>query len=123
MLTRAGAYRPPLGPPLGGILVEGVSWRSLFLINVPLVIAAVWLTSRYMDESRDETATGREWRTAPLIGLRFQRGFLHDGRAATVEEAIRQHAGPGSQASDAVARFEALGDADRRALLEFVEAL
>jgi CxxC motif-containing protein (DUF1111 family) len=78
---------------------------------------------RLADELHDEGATGREWRTAPLIGLRFQRGFLHDGRAVTIEEAIRQHAGPGSQAADAVARFEALSASERRTLLDYVEAL
>jgi hypothetical protein len=41
-----------LGPPIGGVMVEVAGWRSLFLINVPLVVAAVWLTSHYMQESR-----------------------------------------------------------------------
>ena len=48
----------------------------------------------------DGMATGREWRTTPLWGLRLMRGFLngeafllHDGRARTVEEAIRLHGG------------------------------
>jgi EmrB/QacA subfamily drug resistance transporter len=45
-----------LGPPIGGILVQVVSWRSAFLVNVPLVVIAVWLTLRWMEESRDETA-------------------------------------------------------------------
>jgi EmrB/QacA subfamily drug resistance transporter len=45
-----------LGPPIGGILVQVVSWRSAFLVNVPLVAIAVWLTWRYMEETRDETA-------------------------------------------------------------------
>ena len=46
-----------LGPPIGGILAEVAGWRSLFLINVPLVIAAVWLTTRFMDESRARDAS------------------------------------------------------------------
>jgi EmrB/QacA subfamily drug resistance transporter len=50
------------GPPIGGILVQLVSWRSAFLINIPLVIVAVWLTVRYMRETRDETASGHfDW--------------------------------------------------------------
>jgi len=50
------------GPPLGGILVQLVSWRSAFLINIPLVIVAVWLTTRFMRETRDETASGHfDW--------------------------------------------------------------
>ena len=47
-----------LGPPIGGILVEAVSWRAAFLINVPLVALAVWATVRHMRESRDEESTG-----------------------------------------------------------------
>jgi CxxC motif-containing protein (DUF1111 family) len=71
----------------------------------------------------DGQATGREWRTAPLIGMRFQKTFLHDGRARTVEEAIRAHGGNGSEAAGAAARFDALSPADREALLAFVNAL
>ena len=47
-----------LGPPIGGILVETAGWRALFIINVPLVIAGVWLATRSMAESRDESASG-----------------------------------------------------------------
>ena len=51
-----------LGPPIGGIFVDSLGWRALFLVNVPLVAAAVWFTSRYMDESRDEASTGHfDW--------------------------------------------------------------
>jgi EmrB/QacA subfamily drug resistance transporter len=46
-----------LGPPIGGVLVEAAGWRALFLINVPLVLLALWLATRYMPESRDESAT------------------------------------------------------------------
>ena len=46
-----------LGPPIGGILVEIAGWRSMFLVNVPLVAVGVWLTLRYMDESRNEHAS------------------------------------------------------------------
>jgi len=62
----------------------------------------------------------RDWRTAPLIGLRFLRGFLHDGRAASVDEAITLHDG---EARAAGAAFTALSPDDRAALLAFVQAL
>jgi CxxC motif-containing protein (DUF1111 family) len=64
-----------------------------------------------------------QWRTSPLIGLRFNRTFLHDGRAKTIEEAVLAHGGEGSEGAGAVARFEALSEADRAALLDFVQAL
>lgn len=51
-----------LGPQLGGVIVQLVSWRAAFLINIPLVVVAVWLTTRYMRETRDETATAHfDW--------------------------------------------------------------
>jgi CxxC motif-containing protein (DUF1111 family) len=65
----------------------------------------------------------RDWRTAPLIGLRFLSAYLHDGRAATVEDAINLHAGPGSEAAESVALFRALDDQTRTALLAFVKSL
>ncbi|HUH79820.1 MAG TPA: MFS transporter [Solirubrobacteraceae bacterium] len=41
-----------LGPVLGGVLVEGIGWRSIFWINVPIGILAVLLTMRFVPESR-----------------------------------------------------------------------
>lgn len=75
------------------------------------------------DGVREGDAGPREWRTAPLIGLRFFPAYLHDGRALTIEAAIVEHRGPGSEANDAVAAFEGLGDEERRALIEFVSGL
>ena len=47
-----------LGQPIGGLLVDLLSWRVAFIINVPLVAVALWATIRHMQESRDETASG-----------------------------------------------------------------
>ncbi|MFV0464393.1 MAG: MFS transporter [Nostocoides sp.] len=41
-----------VGPVIGGILVDGLGWRSIFWLNVPIVAAALWLTARYVPESR-----------------------------------------------------------------------
>ena len=41
-----------LGPVVGGALVDGVGWRSIFWINVPVGIAAIVLTARFVPESR-----------------------------------------------------------------------
>lgn len=40
------------GPVLGGFLVSGLGWRSIFWINVPVGIAAIALTRRFVPESR-----------------------------------------------------------------------
>jgi CxxC motif-containing protein (DUF1111 family) len=75
------------------------------------------------DGLTDGRATSQQWRTAPLIGLRFVRPYLHDGRAATVEQAIELHDAAGSEARASTDRFHALGAADRQALIAYVQSL
>lgn len=65
-------------------------------------------------------ATPAEFRTEPLIGLRVVERFMHDGRAASLADAIELH---GGEASAARARFRALRPKDRQALLAFLKAL
>lgn len=72
------------------------------------------------DGNTDGTAASGQWRTSPLIGLRFMKTFMHDGRAHSVEDAILAHDGEGRAAADS---FRALVEADRTDLLKFVEAL
>ena len=51
-----------LGPVVGGTLVDTVGWRVAFLVNAPLVLAALWATLRHVEESRDDTTTGEfDW--------------------------------------------------------------
>ena len=51
-----------LGPILGGLLVDNVSWRVAFLINVPLVGVALWAAIRHVNESRDPDKAGHfDW--------------------------------------------------------------
>jgi EmrB/QacA subfamily drug resistance transporter len=45
-----------LGPVLGGYLVENVSWRAAFLINVPLAVVVILISLRHVPESRDPDA-------------------------------------------------------------------
>ena len=42
----AGALGVALGPVLGGLLVQTLGWRSIFLVNVPVGLLALWLTLR-----------------------------------------------------------------------------
>jgi EmrB/QacA subfamily drug resistance transporter len=58
-----------IGPLVGGILVQAVSWRAAFLINVPLVLLALWPLRR-VPESRDEDASGRfDWLGAAVVAV------------------------------------------------------
>jgi len=40
----AGSITGAAGPVLGGALIDSVGWRSIFLVNIPLAAAAIWLT-------------------------------------------------------------------------------
>jgi EmrB/QacA subfamily drug resistance transporter len=59
-----------LGPVLGGLLVDTISWRAAFFINVPLVAVALWATLTHVPESRDEQATAHfDWIGAIIVAL------------------------------------------------------
>jgi CxxC motif-containing protein (DUF1111 family) len=79
--------------------------------------------SDFADGLREFDADYSEWRTPPLLGLRHMQRYLHDGRAATIEQAIEMHGGPESEAAPAAEAFGALSDTDRTALVKFVAAL
>lgn len=79
------------------------------------------------DGRPDGDATGSEWRTAPLWGTRlveeFLGGtpfFLHDGRATTLDQAIRLHGGEAQASRDA---YAGLGGTEQQALLAFLGSL
>ncbi len=66
------------------------------------------------------TNVHQEWRTPPLWGVQDSGPYLHDGRAATLTEAIVMH---GGEAAPTTARFLALDYLVRRAILEFLATL
>lgn len=100
------------------------------------------------DNLGEGLATGAEWRTAPLWGLGVsacvtggvtglrgnapafgldgqevcvpKESYLHDGRARTIDEAIRWHGGEGANAR---ANYSALSATDQAALLAFLKSL
>jgi len=75
------------------------------------------------DGQYEADAQPREFRTAPLIGLRFLPSLLHDGRAHDVAEAIEAHGVPGSEGRESVTSYHRLSQADRSRLVRFVETL
>ena len=66
----ASAATTILGPFVGGLLVNTISWRMAFLINLPLLAVAYLATVRYVPESRDPDATGHfDWLGSAVIVL------------------------------------------------------
>ncbi|WP_234052972.1 MULTISPECIES: di-heme oxidoredictase family protein [unclassified Xanthobacter] len=76
------------------------------------------------DTMPEPRAGASDWRTAPLMGISQaigrDTGLLHDGRARSVSEAVGWH---GGEAAPAAARFRALPDRERAALLDYVSSL
>jgi EmrB/QacA subfamily drug resistance transporter len=64
------AITSAIGPVSGGWLVEHVSWRAVFFMNVPLAIIVLLISLRFMTESRDPSRTSRtDWSGAALAVL------------------------------------------------------
>ena len=72
------------------------------------------------DGIAQSAAAPKEMRTAPLWGLRFSAPYLHDGRAATIDEAIRAHDGQGQASRD---RYLRLSPTQRQQLTDFLRSL
>jgi EmrB/QacA subfamily drug resistance transporter len=72
------------GPVLGGILVETVGWRSIFWVNVPIGILAMWLTVRFVSESRADRPRRFDLVAQALIivGLLSLTSAVIEGRIA-----------------------------------------
>jgi CxxC motif-containing protein (DUF1111 family) len=69
---------------------------------------------------RSGMAAPTEWRTPPLWGVASSAPYLHDGRADTLDDAIRRHDG---EAAKTRTRYTRLVYSDRRALLSFLNSL
>ena len=72
------------------------------------------------DRAGTGPATTREWRTPPLWGLRDSGPYLHDGRAATIDQAIASHAGQGAPSAR---RYADLSPRRKRHLAAFLGSL
>jgi EmrB/QacA subfamily drug resistance transporter len=59
LLGTMSAIGTALGPSLGGVLIAGLSWRAIFLVNVPLGLLALLLAHRYLPVDRQRPKTDR----------------------------------------------------------------
>lgn len=110
---KAGKY--PLVPSIEGERFH--AYTDLLLHDMGEALA---------DGRPDFQASGREWRTAPLLGIGLSlrvngsADLLHDGRGRNVTEAILWHGGDAKKSRDAFARLKR---EDREALVAFVNSL
>ena len=73
------ALGPILGPVIGGMILTGLSWRWLFLVNVPLIAVGLLLAHRFLPADRPDPSAGRgrlDWTglallTPALAGILF----------------------------------------------------
>lgn len=111
----AGCHTPSMttGPnPVAGLSNQTVNLYSDLLVHD--------MGPALADGVVQGQASGSEWRTAPLWGLRFRPFLLHDGRARSIDEAIRLH---GGEATRSVKTYNALSSTERATLLSFLQGL
>ena len=110
----AGCHRPALmtgRSPVRALREKRVeAWTDLLLHDMGPERADICFGS----------AQPSEFRTEPLMGLRFAKVFMHDGAAKTVEEAIELHGGEAARAKE---RYGRLRPAERDAVLRFLGSL
>src|SRR5438045_1988989 len=93
------AITTAIGPVLGGWLVENVSWRAVFFINIPVAILVIVISLRHVPESSSPTKGRLDWPGAILATLGLgalvygliessSRGFAHPWVCAALISAI-----------------------------------
>lgn len=109
---------------IGGVIApEGLKHQTIYPFTDMLLHD---LGEGLADNRRDFMASGLEWKTRPLWGIGLTKtvnpaaGFLHDGRASTIEEAILWH---GGEANKSKQDFMELTSDNRKALIAFVMSL
>ncbi|WP_134766112.1 MFS transporter [Nocardioides sp. 1609] len=109
-----GGVATAIGPLLGGWLVDTVSWRWVFLVNLPLAVVVVWLAARHVPETRDPAAAGTpiDW-AGGLVGALALAGATYaliesGGGAAVVAGVVGALAAVGFVLRERRARYPIL---------------
>jgi EmrB/QacA subfamily drug resistance transporter len=69
------AITTAIGPVIGGWLIEHVSWRAVFYINIPLALLVILISLRFVPESSDTESAGLDWPGA-IIGALGLGGLI-----------------------------------------------
>ena len=56
-----------VGPLVGGALTSGLDWQWIFIVNVPIGVLGVWITRKYVQESRDPHPRRIDWTGQTLL--------------------------------------------------------
>lgn len=86
------AITTAIGPVLGGWLIEHVSWRGVFFLNLPLAAAVIFIALRHVPESSDKNKTrsidwtGALLATVGLGGLTY--GLIESSRLSLFESSV-----------------------------------
>ncbi len=85
------AITAAVGPIIGGWLIENVSWRAVFFINVPLAFIVLVLVFTHVPESRDQESRGLDWVGAALATISLGTivyGLIESSRLGFTHPAI-----------------------------------
>lgn len=115
-----GIYSDLLLHDLGERLSDPLAAFSESAASEPPRTSAGYSGGSGFRRTRETEFLQREWRTPPLWGIALSAPYLHDGRAATLEDAIRLH---GGEAEDAAARFRRLSPKESELVLQFLNRL
>jgi EmrB/QacA subfamily drug resistance transporter len=80
-----------LGPILGGLITSGINWRGIFLVNIPVGVAAIAISLWQLDESKRPEATRPDWAgfatlTAGLVGVVY--GLIRAGEISWSDSGV-----------------------------------
>ena len=106
------------GPVIGGMLIDGASWRAAFFVNVPIGLTAFVLGRRVLVESRDEHAVGIPDPLSIATGIGSVGLWPWSSRKATTGATAAPAAWPG----DRCRRTDPAGTATRQLRLRVVPA-